>query len=99
MLMYAAASDGKIIVLPSLGNTSYQVGEHNMERSQDPRELAVWDDAVGQLQAKGYIKRIGKKDRIFQVTAEGYNIADEFRETNDLDPSKEPAEVLLQFDE
>ena len=99
MLMYAAASDGKIIVLPALGNTSYQVGEHNMERSQDPRELAVWDDAVSQLQAKGYIKIIGKKDRIFQVTAEGYNIADAFRETNDLDPSKEPAEILLQFGE
>ena len=70
-----------------------------MERSQNPRELAVWDDAVGQLQANGYIKRTGKKDQIFQVTAEGYNIADAFRETNDLDLSKEPAEVLLQFGE
>lgn len=99
MLMYAAAFDGKIMVLPTLGYTSYRAGGRNMERSQNPRELAVWDDAVGQLQANGYIKRTGEKDQIFQVTAEGYNIADAFRETNDLDLSKEPAEVLLQFGE
>lgn len=99
MLMYAADGDGTIIVLPTLGDTSYQVGEYNMERSQEPRELAIWDDAVSQLTANGYIKRIGKRDRIYQVTAEGYNVADAFREQNNLDPSKKPAEILSEFGE
>ena len=79
MLMYASEDDGQVIVSPSLGNTSYQAGRFNMERSQNPRELALWDDAVSQLVGKGYIKKIGRKDLIYQVTAEGYSIADAFK--------------------
>lgn len=99
MLMYAAVADGKIMVLSTLADTTYQAGEYSMERSQDSRELAIWDDAVSQLLANGYIKRIGRKDRIYQVTAEGYNIADAFRDQNNLDSSKKPADILLEFGE
>ena len=99
MLMYAASSDGIIMVVSTLGYTSYQAGAYNMERNQDPRELALWEDAVSQLIAKGYIKRTGRKNQIYQVTAEGYNIADAFREQNGLDPSRKPAETLLKFGE
>ena len=99
MLMYASEDDGQVIVSPSLGNTSYQAGRFNMERSQNPRELALWDDAVSQLVGKGYIKKIGRKDLIYQVTAEGYSIADAFKEQNNLDPSKEPEEILAGFGE
>lgn len=97
MLMYAAAADGTIMVLSTLVDTSYQAGEYNMERSQEPRELAVWDDAVSQLLANGYIKRTGRNDRIYQVTAEGYNIADAFKEQNNLDPSKKPNDILSEL--
>ena len=55
---------GKIMVLSTLVDTFYQAGEYNMERSQDPCELAVWDDTVSQLLMNGYIKRISRKDRI-----------------------------------
>ena len=99
MLMYAASSDGIITVVSTLGYTSYQAGKYNMERNQNPRELALWEDAVNRLIAKGYIKRIGGKNQIYQVTAEGYNIADTFRKQNDLDPSKKPTETLLEFGE
>ena len=99
MLMYAAVADGKIMVIPTIVDTSYQAGEYNMERSQDPRELAVWDDAVSQLVANGFIKRIGRIDQIYRVTAEGYSIADAFREQNNLDTSKKPADILLEFGE
>lgn len=37
------------MVLSTLVDTFYQAGEYNMERSQDPCELAVWDDTVSQL--------------------------------------------------
>lgn len=63
------------------------------------RELALWEDAVSQLIAKSYIKRTGRKNQIYQVTAEGYNIADAFREQNGLDPSRKPAETMLKFGE
>lgn len=52
------------MVLSTLVDTFYQAGEYNMERSQDPCELAVWDDTVSQLLMNGYIKRISRKDRI-----------------------------------
>lgn len=99
MLMYAAEANGKIMVLPTPNNTSYLAGQYNMERSQKPRELAVWDDAVSQLEGKHYIKRTGEKGRIYQVTAEGYGVADVFREQSHLDPSKEPNEILAEFKE
>ena len=97
--MYAAVDDGQIMISPTLGNTSYQAGKFSMERSQDPRELALWDDAVSQLIGKGYIKKIGRKDLIYQVTAKGYSIADAFKDQNNLDPSKEPDELLAEFGE
>ena len=31
-----------------------------MDHNQNPRELALWKDAVSQLIAKGYIKRTGE---------------------------------------
>ena len=99
MLMYAACDDGQIMVIPTTDSTSFQAGKFNMERNQDPRELAVWDDAVSQLMSQGYIKRVGRKDRIYQVTAAGYGIADSFREQSNLDPSKEPNEILAEFGE
>ena len=99
MLMYAACDDGQIMVIPTMDNTSYQAGKFNMERNQEPRELAIWDDTVSQLMGKGYIKRVGRKDRIYQVTAEGYSLADAFREQSNLDPSKKPNEILAEFGE
>ncbi len=84
MLMYAASSDGIIMVVSTLGYTSYQAGGYNMERNQNPRELALWEDAVSRLIVKGYIKRIGGKIRFIRFTAEGYNIADTFRKQNDF---------------
>ena len=69
-----------------------------MERNQKPRELALWDDAVARLIKKGYIKKIGRKDPIFQVTTIGYSIADRFKEDNEIDCSMTPAEILEGFE-
>lgn len=83
--------------MSTLEYTSYQTGEYNMARNQNPQELALWEDAMSQLMAKGHIKRNGRRNQIYQVTTEGYNIADTFRKQNDLDSSKEPTETLLKF--
>lgn len=98
MLMYAAEDDGQIMVIQSLEGTSYQAGKTIMERQQNHRELALWDDALARLLKKGYIKKVGRKDPIFQVTTVGYNIADEFKAANKLDISKSPSEILEEFE-
>ena len=79
MALFAAEDDGRIIVLPTLSETSYVAGRRNVERNQKPRELARWDDGVSQLLGQGYIKLVGKKDRIYSLTADGYNLADRFK--------------------
>lgn len=97
MLLCASIDDGRIMVLPTLSNTSYIAGNRNMQRNQSPRELARWDDAVSQLVGQGYIKRIGRKDRIYSLTADGFNMADRFKEECNVDPQKSSADMLAQF--
>ncbi|MBR1852461.1 MAG: toll/interleukin-1 receptor domain-containing protein [Lachnospiraceae bacterium] len=99
MLMFAAEDNGQLFVAQTTSETSYQAGNKTMERSQNPRELALWDDAVAVLLKNGYIKRVGSKDPIYQVTATGYRIADGFKRDNGLDTSKSSAEILKAFDE
>ena len=70
-----------------------------MERSQDPRELAIWDDAVSYLIANGYIKRVDTKGVFYQVTTAGYKIADSFKQDNELDINMSPSEILMEFGE
>lgn len=99
MLMYAAEGDGRIMVVPSVVSTDYIAGNVTLQRNQTGRELAIWDDAVSQLFGKGYIKLVGRKDRIYQVTKDGYELSDAFKTDNQLDPSKTPSEILAEFGE
>ena len=97
MALFAAEDDGRIIVLPTLSETSYVAGRRNVERNQKPRELARWDDGVSQLLGQGYIKLVGKKDRIYSLTADGYNLADRFKEQCNIDARKTSGEILSDF--
>lgn len=47
----------------------------------------------------GYIKWIGKKERIYQITAERCSIADAFREQNNLESDRKSIEILEEFSE
>lgn len=99
MLMYAAESSGRIMVMRSISGTSYEAGNTTMQRSQNPRELAIWDDAVSQLIANGYIKHADAKGVLYQVTTSGYNVADGFKRDNELDTNMSPSEILLELGE
>ncbi len=97
MALFAAEDDGRIMVMPSLSETSYIAGRRNVERNQKPRELARWDDGVSQLLGQGYVKRVGRKDQIYSLTADGYNLADRFKEQCNIDPRKSSGEILSDF--
>ena len=98
MLLYAAEDDGQIMVVQALDGISYQAGKTILERNQSARELAFWDDAVARLLKKGYIKKVGIRDPIYQLTATGFDIADGFKNDNKLDTSKTPEEIIDLFD-
>jgi len=97
MLSYAAADNGQVMIVSNIDGNSYQAGKAVMERNRTPRELAVWDDAVGQLIAKGYIKKVDDKGLLYQVTNDGFNIEEDFRSDSNLDLTKTPTEILAEF--
>lgn len=99
MLMFAAEDDGSIVVSQTTSETSYQAGGKNMESSQKPKEIAIWDDAIAKLLKKGYIKRVSAKDPVYKVTTSGYDIAERFKSDNELDTDKSVAEILNEFGE
>ncbi len=97
MALFASVDDGRIMVIPSLLSTEYIAGGRNLERNQTPRELARWDGAVSQLLGQGYIKLIGKKDLIYSLTEDGFNLADRFKDQCNVDPKKSSAQILSDF--
>ena len=98
MLMFAAEDDGQIVVVQTMSGVTYQAGNSLMERNQTPQELALWDDAISRLIKKGYIKKVGRKEPIYQVTAVGYSMAEGFKRDNEIDSNKTPEEVLRDFE-
>ena len=44
---------------------------------QDPRTIALWEGGIEDLLRRRYIKDIGAKGEMFEVTREGYDAADE----------------------
>lgn len=99
MLLFAAEDDGNIFVVQTLSGTSYQAGKATLERSQTPRELASWDDALARLLKHGYIKKVGREEPIYQVTARGFVVAEGFKADNNIDTSNTPSEILKEFGE
>lgn len=99
MLMFAAEDDGQIIVVQTMSGISFQAGRTTLERNHTPREIALWDDALAKLLKKGYIKKVGRSDPIYQVTAIGFEISESFKTNNGLDISKTPEEILKEFDD
>ena len=98
MLLYAAEDRGEIIVSSTLSGTNYVAGNWNLNASQSGRELARWEEAKEQLLSHRYVKPIGYKGEIFHVTALGYRIADGFKGDNQLDTTKSPIELMLEFE-
>lgn len=93
MLFFAAEDRGEIIVSTTLSGTSYCAGKVCLNESNEPRELAKWEAALEQLLNGGYIKRIGKKDPIYQVTEKGYSISDAFKRDNQFDVDMSPSQI------
>ena len=94
MLYFAVEDRGQILVSSTTSGTSFCAGKVCLNDSNEPRELAKWEEAVDQLLNGGYIKRIGKKDLIYQVTEKGYIISDAFKTDNGLNADMSPGQVI-----
>lgn len=76
--LMAATEGGDLMIVETLSGTDFQVGQENINKSQDARELAYLHDAVDELIRRRMIKLVNKGNgfSMFNVTATGYEAVD-----------------------
>lgn len=75
-ILHNAAKDANahIIVTHNLSSGKcIQAGEKSYSEAMGVREFSKWDAAFDELLAHGYIKELGKKHEVFQVTDKGFS--------------------------
>ena len=61
------------------------------------RESARWIEALDRLIEWGWVKAVGYKGEIFELTGTGYNKADWLKDNMGIDTSKDPFDELKEF--
>lgn len=77
LLVYAADGDGQIIKIQTLSEPAqiYTSGKQFMA-DNSKRESARWKEALDRLVKWGWVKAVGYKGEIFELTGTGYNKAE-----------------------
>ena len=99
LLVYAAEGNGQIFRLATLGS-AVQVSTDGKQFMADnsQRESARWQEALDLLITWGWVKPVGRKGEVYEVTGTGYTKADWLKDDMCIDISKEPLEELKQFE-
>jgi len=99
LLVYAAAGDGQILKIQTLGAPT-QVSTSGKEFMADmsQRESARWVEALDTLISWGWVKAVGRKGEVFQLTGTGYKKADWLKEGMQINTDNEPLEELKEFE-
>lgn len=99
LLVYAASDGGRILRTSTLGSPP-QVSTAGKQFMADNshRESARWQEALDQLVVWGWVKAVGSKGEIFELTGTGYENADWLKDEMDIDTDKDPIEQLKEFE-
>ena len=97
LLVYAA--DGQIIKIQTLGSSTqiFTSGKHFMA-DNSKRESARWVEALDRLVEWGWVKPVGYKGEIFELTGTGYSKADWLKDVMGIDTSNDPFDELKEFE-
>ena len=100
LLVYAADGDGQIMKIQTLGSPTqvFTSGKQFMA-DNSKRESARWIEALDQLIEWGWVKAVGYKGEIFELTGTGYNKADWLKEGMEIDTSKDPLDEIKEFED
>lgn len=92
LLIYAAESDGLIMVVNSITRFSPEIeaGNHIFTKEDDARKTAIWEHAIEKLANKGFIKKYDSKINTYKVTAIGYTEAAKINASRKVDTRKDP---------
>ena len=96
LVAYASKdSNGQIMLLKTLSGTSLSTaGWDFIGEGADAKTIAIWTGAVDELLTGGFIKLVGRKDKIYQVTRGGYDVAEAVVDQNQIDVSNNPSDYL-----
>lgn len=99
LLVYAADGDGQILKIQTLSSpTQICTSGKQFMADNSRRESARWVEALDRLVEWGWVKAVGYKGEIFELTGTGYDKADWLKECMGIDTSKEPLEELKEFE-
>ena len=76
VLRAAAEGGGQVICIRNFGGIRVGAGGESMAEDDGPREAARWEAAVEELQRHRYIKDVGYKGEVFELTKAGWDMAD-----------------------
>lgn len=68
--------NGTILYIRHLGGTDIQTNGKNLIDSNERREVARWESALQELVEKGFVIERGHKGQVFEISNEGYQVAD-----------------------
>ena len=77
ILKEAIAGSGRITYRRGLGGQEISANGKSMIPDDDARTIARWVGGLEDLQRRRYIKDLGHKREVFEVTREGYEAADQ----------------------
>lgn len=99
LLVYAADGDGQIIKTQTLSSPPqiFASGKQFMA-DNSKREAARWVEALDRLIVWGWVKAVGYKGEIFELTGTGYSRADWLKDCMRIDTSKNPLDELKEFE-
>ena len=99
LLVYAADGDGQIIKLQTLSSPTQIIVSGKQVMAEDSkRESVRWVEALDRLIEWGWVKAVGYKGEIFELTGTGYSKADWLKDGMRIDTSKDPLDELKEFE-
>lgn len=99
LLVYAADGDGQIVKTQTLSSPAqiFTSGKRFMA-DDSKRESARWVEALDRLIKWGWVKAVGYKGEIFELTGTGYSKADWLKDGMGIDTSKDPLDEIKEFE-
>lgn len=98
LLVYAACADGQIVRVQTMGtHPLISTAGKEFMKDRSHRESARWQGALDNLVTWRWVKCVGKKGDVFELTDLGYNMADMLKENMDINTDENPQDELQKY--
>lgn len=100
LLIYAAAGDGRIMKIRTLGSPTFiSPGKKEVMVDLSPRESARWVEALQRLIDFDWVTAADYKGEVYDLTKTGYDKADWLKSELKIDTDNDPLEELKRLEQ